>query len=75
MSLGDNFYPNGAESEDDERFTTKWRAVYNGDNIRDLVRNVLLQLFLVLWTYIMNTDKERHESFDLNKFIRTDRAG
>lgn len=36
MALGDNFYPDGAESVDDDRFNYNWRDKYTGENIADL---------------------------------------
>ena len=40
MALGDNFYPDGAEAVDDERFNYNWRDKYIGDNIKDLVCDI-----------------------------------
>lgn len=36
MSTGDNFYPDGAESVDDDRFQDSWKNVYDGDSLKDL---------------------------------------
>ncbi|CAH1794614.1 unnamed protein product [Owenia fusiformis] len=36
VSTGDNFYPDGVWSADDEQFTTKWRDIYNLPGISDL---------------------------------------
>jgi len=36
ISTGDNFYPDGAEAVDDDRFNYNWRDVYTGDAIKDL---------------------------------------
>ena len=38
ISTADNFYPDGAESLDDQRFNYNWRDVYTGDSIKDLVK-------------------------------------
>ena len=40
VSTADNFYPDGAESVDDERFNYNWRDVYNGDALNDLVSKI-----------------------------------
>ena len=37
MALGDNFYPDGAEAVDDDRFNYNWRDKYTGDAINELV--------------------------------------
>ena len=42
MALGDNFYPDGAEAVDDDRFNYNWRDVYTGDAIKDLVHRAFL---------------------------------
>lgn len=34
ISTGDNFYPNGAESPDDKKFTTHWKNIYSGDALQ-----------------------------------------
>ena len=36
ISLGDNFYPSGVTSKNDERFDTSWRNIYNQTSIANL---------------------------------------
>ncbi|CAD5118417.1 DgyrCDS7127 [Dimorphilus gyrociliatus] len=36
VTSGDNFYPDGVNSEDDFQFDYKWRDVYNQQSIKDL---------------------------------------
>ena len=36
ISLGDNFYPDGVASKNDERFTKSWRSIYNQTSIASL---------------------------------------
>ena len=36
ISLGDNFYPSGVTSKNDQRFNTSWRNIYNQTSIANL---------------------------------------
>lgn len=65
LSLGDNFYQDGPSSVSDSLFDSRWKDVYTGKNIKDL-----------LWFIsVGNHDYYPYEGFEWNEVLRTQTPG
>ena len=72
MSTGDNFYPDGAESVDDDRFQDSWKNVYDGDSLKDLVMNlycIVVELTIYLFAGLLCEISPLRSEFQFIEFL------